>query len=148
VRRPGRRRTRKRTTSRRRGSDPRPTHEATDGLHADDARTEGPACWDRPRASGATPRREAGRTAARNGRRATGRGDADRLRMRGTLRRVRRRGERLEDWAVRTRTKARNAANPRIGCRVQQTCRPRVEQTVEVVRNHEGGRCSEAWTPR
>jgi hypothetical protein len=32
-----------------------------------------------------------------------------------------------------------NAANPRVGSRVQQTCSGRAEKTVEVVRDHEGG---------
>jgi len=42
--------------------------------------------------------------------------------------------------------RARNAANPRIGSRVQQTCNLRAEETVEVVRNHADGTWLEAAT--
>ena len=38
-----------------------------------------------------------------------------------------------------------NAANPMTGCGVQQTRGPRVEETAEVGRNHEGGTCSDGW---
>jgi hypothetical protein len=41
-----------------------------------------------------------------------------------------------------------NAANPRAGSRVQQTCSGRAEQTVEVVRDHEGGTSMAVGTVR
>jgi len=49
--------------------------------------------------------------------------------------------------ANQSRQAACNQANPMIGCRVQQTCTARVEQTAEVVRNGTGGRCSGVATP-
>jgi len=39
-------------------------------------------------------------------------------------------------WKVK---RSENARNPKIGSRVQQTCNPEAEKTIEVVRNHEGG---------
>lgn len=49
--------------------------------------------------------------------------------------------------ANQSRQAACNQANPMIGCRVQQTCTARVEQTAEVVRNGTGGRRSGVATP-
>jgi hypothetical protein len=46
-----------------------------------------------------------------------------------------------------SRRSARNQANPRIGCRVQQTCEPCAEQAAEVGRNDKGGTCSGVATP-
>jgi hypothetical protein len=43
---------------------------------------------------------------------------------------------------------AQNVSNLTAGSRVQQTCSPGAEQTVEVVRNHEDGTRVDGWHRR
>lgn len=59
-------------------------------------------------------------------------------------------GERGRECTGRTaaccwRPPVRPAPNPIVGSRVQQTCKPREEQAVEVVRNGEGGPSASGW---
>ena len=83
-----------------------------------------------------------------NDKKATGRGDTDRLLTRGKLRRVGHREEGGRDEETEASLlvdvsppDAPNAMNPKAGSGMQQARRPGAEKAVEVVRNHEDGTC-------
>jgi hypothetical protein len=96
--------------------------------------------WEPPRPSG-------------NNRKATGRGDTDRLLTRGKLRRVVHREEGDQGTGDLTDSfvgkpgswRAPNAMNPMTGSGMQQARNQGAEKTGEVVRNHEVGTSSYPW---